>query len=265
MHILLEPFLRGPLRGAFFTIFGIDDLAIGLLGSSVIGGIANAIGQGDANAANVQMQREQNHFNLVQADRARADIATQRLEDKQFVERMSSTAHQRAVADLRAAGINPMAAYAKGGGGGASTPAAGGINTAMAASVSPASHQSLRLGDAIERGASSAMEAQRLRADITESNARTTKAIAEAEFAKQNAANAKAARGGIQRDSDVGRAAGSLGEPGKKVSEAITSTANEVSKFTSPGAVSERQQSSFDKGNNDRNRLLKELEKRGYK
>jgi len=79
---------------------------------SLISGLTSAAGQRRANRASARMVREQ----------------------MAFQERMSSTAHQREVADLRSAGLNPILSAT--GGGGASSP--GGASVRMEDELGPA-------------------------------------------------------------------------------------------------------------------------------
>jgi len=90
---------------------------------SLAGGLIGSAGQSSANAANAAIAREQ----------------------MEFQERMSNTAHQREVKDLREAGLNPILAA---GGTGASAPSGASIamqnpNTDLAKGISAASHSAI--------------------------------------------------------------------------------------------------------------------------
>lgn len=90
-----------------------------LAGGNIVGSILGMIGQGQANAANASMAREAANFNLYSM-----------MENQRFQERMSSTAYQRAMNDMRYAGLNPILAYSQGG---ATTP--GGMGASMQAAT----------------------------------------------------------------------------------------------------------------------------------
>lgn len=66
---------------------------------------------------------QQGIYNQIERNAAMNYNSAEALKDREFQERMSSTAYQRAVEDMKKAGINPILAYANGG---ASTPGGAG-------------------------------------------------------------------------------------------------------------------------------------------
>ena len=106
-------------------------------GAATVGsGLLGLFGQGEANKTNVQLAK----------DATEAQQASAR-EQMAFQERMSNTAYQRSMADMRKAGLNPMLAFSQGG---ASVPG-GASSSAVAGHVDPVEY-----GKPLDRGVNSA-------------------------------------------------------------------------------------------------------------
>lgn len=132
------------------------------------GGLLGMKGQEKANRANLQIARE----------------------SMAFEERMSSTAIQRRVEDLKAAGLNPMLAYSDA----ASTPS--GHTATMQSETAP-------LAEGISRGAHSAMALRLQNEQLRNLRAQTESALAVAERERAQAGLATAQTGAIPSEIEL--------------------------------------------------------------
>lgn len=126
----MDPIIGGALIGGGAQLLG---GALGLLGSSNANE-TNTRNVDATNAANVLMNQRTNDANVWMAQKANETNVQLAGENRSWQEKMANTAYQRQVADMRAAGLNPILAAMRGGG--ADTPA-GSVATVTPARVSP--------------------------------------------------------------------------------------------------------------------------------
>lgn len=166
----------------------------GILPALVLGGLSFA-GQMSANSANRDI-----------ADAATASNAAEAQKNRDFQERMSNSSYQRGMADMKAAGLNPLLAFSQGG---ASTPsgstgsaATAHMENALAPAVNSAV-QGLQLHTALEqtqsqtslnRAIEKTNQTQQLKnvADATTSARQAEKLASENSLLKKNIPRAEA-------------------------------------------------------------------------
>jgi len=135
---------------------------IGSILPSAIGAGASAYGQHQANSFNLAIARETNAANRGIADSVNAANAKQVADQMAFQERMSNTAYQRQMADMRAAGINPMLAASMGG---ASSPPGSAVPAVVGAPSVPGAPMQNELSS-LPASVNSALDAQRLKYEV---------------------------------------------------------------------------------------------------
>lgn len=121
--------------------------------ASIGGGMMSAGGAAAQSAQQQAQFQQQVGIQQQQFERSNSLHQWEYANNQEFQERMANTAYQRATSDMRAAGINPMLAYMKGG---ADTPSGGGVASGGSGAGAPSAQAGSNAGEAMGRGISNA-------------------------------------------------------------------------------------------------------------